>query len=160
MLRRFRLLLSLAVLSACSSDPPKENPVPPCNFDEPAPGTAPVLEALVQSGSGYDPIVDGMTLQRIYGPQGGSHFYVWSRLFYDTPEPAEVQATLSADADGTTIAQGFETFAGCDGSWTRTKRITVFFQVEPVNGMTLRVVATKPTTNPPQVQAAISIAEP
>jgi hypothetical protein len=154
-------ILSFATLLACSSDPPKSDPVPPCDSAIPAPSTAPAVEALVQNGDTYDPITDGMALPRHYGPQGGSHFYVWSRVFFESKESVEVAATLLSDADGATIAGGFETFTACETSWTKTKRLTVFFQQEPVTtGMTLHVKTSQPASSPLELTIPITISQP
>jgi len=133
----------------CSSPPEPEAEEPTrCDAARPAPASIPAVEFLREDGAGgHTPLVSGDALKRHYGSQGGSHFYVYARVFSADATPWLVSAKLSG-VNAAVLAQGSQGFTACAGQWIEPREVTVFLESGGDLAGTLSVTA-KPQQGAP-----------
>lgn len=158
MLRSCLLLLVIAV-AGCSTEEPGPAPEEPtkCDPSRPAPSSVPAFELLrEESGGGYAPLVAGDALVRHHGAQGGSHFYVYGRLFSAEPSVWLLSASFTG-ADSTLLAQGSRGFTACAAEWVEPREITVFLEASGDLAGTLLVTAKPEQRTPLTFEAPITV---
>lgn len=152
MLARLALALALVACSPSAAEPEQAAPAK-CDPSLPAPSSVPALEVLREGSiGGWAPLAAGDVLSRHYGAQGGSHFYVYGRLFADSPSPWLLSATLTSPGSAA-LAQGSRGFTACAGQWVEPREITVFIEASGDLAGMLEVMA-KPEQGPPLTFAA------
>lgn len=123
----FALLCSLAACGPRHVEPEPDEPVT-CDPGLAAPKTDLALEVLRSApGGGYEPIAKGDALERQYGAQGGSHFFVYARVYSAEASTWLIDAKLAA-GDSTLLAAGSDEFKGCDAQWNQPRALRVFVE--------------------------------
>lgn len=155
------LLLPLALLAplGCSSpsSPSEPSETTKCDPEKPAPAAVPAFEALTTDAAGaFLPIAPDALFERHFGPQGGSHFYVYAGVFSPDTKIWSVSAKLTA-TDGSTLAAGQRGFTPCEGKWTAPREITVFLEASGAIDGTLHVEATPGSGAPLSYEGPASV---
>ena len=158
--KMLRTLLPSLLLGALACGPrhvePEDQPVT-CDPDLAAPSAAPALEVLrVASTGDYVPLVANDALHRQYGTQGGSHFYVYARVYSSDSSLWAIEAALTAN-DASVLASGHEEFEGCEAQWIRPREITVFIDGGGDLAGTLSVKAKSQQGAPLIFEAPVSV---
>jgi hypothetical protein len=121
-------LVACACVGCGPDDPPAPDPdqSTACLPEEPPPSGRPTAILGHDNGSGFLPFQPDACLRLNYGPQGGQHVYVSTKLF----SPSAATWTLAFDfiADSSGMSSGGTTTSvdSCAAGWTESKNVAVF----------------------------------
>lgn len=154
----FVLLVSTAACGPRHVQPEPEEPVT-CDSALSVPKTDLALEVLRDaSGGGTVPLATGDTLQQQFGAQGGSHFFVYARVYSAEASTWLVDAKLAA-GDGTVLAAGSDEFQGCQAQWITPRALRVFIESGGALAGTLTVKAKAQQGAPLIFEAPITVGQ-
>ncbi|MBK7582771.1 MAG: hypothetical protein IPI67_21565 [Myxococcales bacterium] len=152
-------VVALLGLTACSPSQaePKPDDGPRCEPSLAAPSAAPALEVLRETSTQeFVPVADDDMLTRHWGNQGGTHFWIYPRVFTESGEIWFIDAKL-VGADGTTLAAGGQGFTACALQWTKPRQVTVFLEASGDLAGTLTVSAKPQQGAPLTFEAPIKV---